>query len=172
MTPPDNGEMIATPVASPAGGEERGAVRRRASIGALLLVCFGVVLGATIFRSGIAHATGSAQRPTVAKADGKPEKSKSSTPNSRILVLEYDNGADDEKIAPIRANLITVQGDIFGSSVWLNIKGDGQEIMFFELQPSERVVLPLPKSVKIDEVDLSTCFGSIQCFAQVNIIGS
>ena len=44
--------------------------------------------------------------------------------------------------------------------------------MYFYLQPSERVVLPLPKSVKIDEVNLEVCFGSSQCFAQVNLIGS
>jgi len=163
--------MIATPVAS-RQVERREISERRVSIGALLLVCFGVIFGATIFRSGIAHATGSAQRPTVAKADGRPMKSKSSTSNSRVLVLEYDNGADDEKIAPIRANLITVQGDTFGRTVWLNLNSEGHEIMFFELQPSERVVLPPPKPVNIDEVNLSVCFGSIQCFAQVNIIGS
>jgi hypothetical protein len=40
-------------------------MKRQAGIGALLLVCVGVVLGATVFRSDIAQATGLAQSVTV-----------------------------------------------------------------------------------------------------------
>jgi len=40
-------------------------MRKQAGIGALLLICVGVVLGATVFRSDIAQATGLAQLVTV-----------------------------------------------------------------------------------------------------------
>jgi len=40
-------------------------MRRRALIGALLLIGVGVVLGATVFRTDIAQATGLAQSVTV-----------------------------------------------------------------------------------------------------------
>jgi hypothetical protein len=40
-------------------------MRRQAGIGALLLICVGIVLGATVFRSDIAQATGLAQSVTV-----------------------------------------------------------------------------------------------------------
>jgi hypothetical protein len=40
-------------------------MRRQAGIGAVLLVCVGVVLGATVFRSDIAQATGLSQSVTV-----------------------------------------------------------------------------------------------------------
>jgi hypothetical protein len=40
-------------------------MRRQAGIGALLLVCVGVVLGATVFRSNIAQATGLKQSQSV-----------------------------------------------------------------------------------------------------------
>jgi hypothetical protein len=40
-------------------------LKRQAGIGALLLVCVGVILGATVFRSDIAQATGLAQSVTV-----------------------------------------------------------------------------------------------------------
>ena len=104
-----------------------------------------------------------------ATSDGQPVKSKSSTPNSRVLTLEYSNGADDEHFAPIRANLITLQGDTFGHTDWVYLSSEGQLVMFFDLEPSERVVLPLPKAVKID---LQNCFGSTTCFANLNLIGS
>jgi hypothetical protein len=48
----------------------------------------------------------------------------------------------------------------------------GQVVMYVCLQPSERVVLPPSKPVKVDEVNPETCFGSSQCFAQVNLIAS
>jgi hypothetical protein len=145
-------------------------MRRQAVIGALVLVCVGVALGTTLLRSDIANATGLA--PTVATTDGKPVKSKSSGPNSRSLTLEYFNGGDDEKFTSIKASALTIQGDTFGSTTWLYLLSDGQLVSYFYLQPSERVVLSLPKPIKIDEVNLANCFGSIQCFAQVNLIGS
>jgi len=40
-------------------------MRRQASIGALLLVCVGIVLGATVFRADIAQATGLKQSQSV-----------------------------------------------------------------------------------------------------------
>jgi len=147
-------------------------MRRLSAIGALLLICVGVALATTLFRSGKAHATGPVQSAPVPTADGKPVKSKSSTSNSRSLTLEYFNGSDDEKFTEIRANAITVQGDTFGHVIWLFLFDQGQLVMYFYLQPSERVVLPLPKAVKFDEVNLENCFGSTQCFAQVNLIGS
>jgi hypothetical protein len=146
-------------------------MRRKEILGALLVIVLGVALGATLFRSEIASATGLTQRVRAAGSDGKPVKSRSSTPNSRTLTLEYFNGQDDEKFTSIKANLITVQGDTFGSTTWLFLLSQDQVVMYFYLQPSERVVLPLPKPVKIDEVNLTNCFGSIQCFAQVNLIG-
>jgi hypothetical protein len=99
-------------------------------------------------------------------------KSKSSTPNSRVLTLEYLNGADDEKFTPIRASAMTIQGDTFGSVAWVYLYSEGQLVMFFDLQPSERVVLPLPKPIKIDEINFSNCFGSTECFVNVNLLGS
>ena len=148
-------------------------MRKRAMLGALLLIGIGVGFGATVFRSNIARATGTrAQRPAVANTGGRPVKSNVKTANSRVLVLEYLNGADDEHFEPIKANLITVQGDTFGSEVWEYLYSDGQLVMFFELQPSERVVMPLAKAVRIDEVLLQNCFGSTQCFSQVNLVGS
>jgi len=147
-------------------------MRRKAVLGALLLIVIGV-LGATLFRSNIASATGLTHGVAAASSDGTPIKSKSSTPNSRVLTLEYFNGPDDEHFAPIRANLITLQGDTFGSNVaWVYLYSASQLVMFFILQPSERVVLPLPKAVKIDEIDFSACYGSIQCFVNANLIGS
>jgi hypothetical protein len=98
-------------------------------------------------------------------------KGTSRGPNSRTLTLEYFNGGDDEKFEPIRASELTVQGDTFGSRVDVYFFSEGQLVMYFYLQPSERVVLPMPKAVKIDEVNLANCFGSSQCFAQVNLIG-
>ena len=145
-------------------------MRRQAVIGALVLACVGVALGATLSRSDIAHATG--LDPTVANSDGKPVRSKSSGPNSRSLTLEYFNGADDEKFTPIKASALTIQGDTFGSTTWLYLLSNGRLVSYFYLQPSERVVLSLPKPIKVDEVNLTNCFGSIQCFAQVNLIGS
>jgi hypothetical protein len=162
--------MIAASVTR-AGGEER-QMRRHAVLGALLLIALGVMLGATLFRSEIAHATGLTQGVKAASSDGQPVKSRSSGPNSRSLTLEYLNGADDEKFASIRANLMTIQGDTFGRTTWIYLFSEGQLVMYFFLEPSERIVLPLSKSVKVDEVDLEACFGSTQCFAQVNLIGS
>src|SRR5262249_26189118 len=57
-------------------GRQRGdwAMKRQAGIGALLLVCVGVVLGATVFRSDIAQATGLKQSQSVIvdNGPGKP----------------------------------------------------------------------------------------------------
>jgi hypothetical protein len=47
-------------------------MRRRASISALLLIGVGVVLGATVFRTDIAQATGLAQSVTVNNTAGNP----------------------------------------------------------------------------------------------------
>lgn len=141
----------------------------RTVIGALALAGVGVVLGATLFRSDVAKATGIAQRGTVAASDGQPVKGRSSSPGTRSLTLEYFNGADDEKFTPIRASLMTIQGDTFGHVTWVYLLSEGTVVMYFYLQPSERVVLPLPKPLKVDEVELGQCFGSSQCFAQVNI---
>ena len=47
-------------------------MRRRVLIGALLLVGVGVVLGATVFRTDIAQATGLAQSVTVANTPSNP----------------------------------------------------------------------------------------------------
>jgi hypothetical protein len=47
-------------------------MRKQAGIGALLLVCVGVVLGATVFRSDIAQATGLAQSITVNNTAANP----------------------------------------------------------------------------------------------------
>ena len=147
-------------------------MRRKSILVALVLIVLGAVSAATLFRSDIARATGLNQGVTAASPDGKPVKSKSSTPNSRVLTLEYLDGGDDEPFAPIRANLITLQGDTFGSTTWVNLYSDHQLVMFFDLQPSERVVLPLSKAVKVDEIYLTNCFGSSQCFVNANLIGS
>ena len=47
-------------------------MRRRTTIGALLLIGVGVVLGATVFRTDIAQATGLAQSVTVSNTAGNP----------------------------------------------------------------------------------------------------
>jgi hypothetical protein len=47
-------------------------MRRMSVIGALLLVCVGVVLGTTIFRDDIAQATGLAQSVTIANTPSNP----------------------------------------------------------------------------------------------------
>jgi hypothetical protein len=47
-------------------------MKRHAGIGALLLVCVGVVLGATVFRSDIAQATGLSQSVTVENTAANP----------------------------------------------------------------------------------------------------
>ena len=47
-------------------------MRKQAGIGALLLICVGVVLGATVFRTDIAQATGLAQSVTVNNTTGNP----------------------------------------------------------------------------------------------------
>ena len=47
-------------------------MKRQAGISALLLVCVGVVLGATVFRSNIAQATGLAQSVTVNNTSANP----------------------------------------------------------------------------------------------------
>jgi hypothetical protein len=140
-------------------------MKRNAAVVALGLVCVGLAVATLVFRSGNAGATQGARR------DARPARSKSSTPDSRLLTLEYLNGADDEKFAPIKASEMTVQGDTFGSTVWVYFLSQGHTVMYFYLQPSERVVLPLSKPVTIDEVNLESCFGSIECFAQVNLLG-
>jgi hypothetical protein len=47
-------------------------VRRRATIGALLLIVVGIALGATVFRTDIAQATGLAQAVTVDNTSANP----------------------------------------------------------------------------------------------------
>ena len=47
-------------------------MRRHGAIGALLLICVGVVLGVTVFRTDIAQATGLAQSVTVNNTAGNP----------------------------------------------------------------------------------------------------
>lgn len=147
-------------------------MRRHAVIGVLLIVCVGVALAAGLFRSGRAHAIGPPAGVAVAGSDGRPVKSSSKSENSRSLTLEYFNGADDQKFDPIKASALTIQGDTFGHVTWVYLLSEGRIVSYFYLQPSERVVLTLPKALKIDEVNLEACFGSTQCFAQVNLIGS
>jgi hypothetical protein len=81
--------MIATPGTNKAGGEEQ-AMKRQAGIGALLLVCVGIVLGATVFRSDIAQATGLAQSVTVnnTAAQAVPVREQSTDANGNIKVHE------------------------------------------------------------------------------------
>jgi hypothetical protein len=67
-----------------AGGEEQ-AMRRRAIIGALLLATVGVVLGATVFRTGIAQATGRSKSVTQAGVTGGSNAFALACPNTNNL---------------------------------------------------------------------------------------
>jgi hypothetical protein len=87
-------------------------------------------------------------------------------------VLEYFNTGESRTFSSIRASLIDIQGDTFGSRVDVFLKSGGNIVLSLSLQPSERVVLPLPQLLTVDEIDLSSCFGSIQCFTTYNIVGS
>jgi len=65
-------------------------MRREATFGALLLIAVGIVLGATVFRSDIAQATGLAQSVTVANtaAQAVPVREQNLDGNGNIKVHE------------------------------------------------------------------------------------
>jgi hypothetical protein len=60
-------------------------MRRRAIIGALLLATVGVVLGATVFRTGIAQATGRSKSVTQAGVTGGSNAFALACPNTNNL---------------------------------------------------------------------------------------
>ena len=138
----------------------------RPVLSVLALVCAGLVLGAVVFRSAIAPAT-AASNAVPAKADA----AKGTVKISKMLTLEYLNGSDDQTFTAMKASLITIRGDL-SHTEWLYLKSKGQFVMFFALSPNEQIVLPLSSTLAVDEVVLSSCFGSIQCFANVNILGT
>ena len=65
-------------------------MQRKATISALLLVCVGVVLGATVFRTDIAQATGLAQSVTVnnTPAEAVPVREQNLDGNGNVKVHE------------------------------------------------------------------------------------
>src|SRR5262245_53140266 len=90
-------------------------MKRQAGVGALLLVCVGVVLGATVFRSDIAQATGLAQGVTVVN-----------TPQQAVPVREQGtanvnvtNTLDVRDVAQEPASKVTLvpEGDSFPTPI-------------------------------------------------------
>ncbi len=69
-------------------------MRRRAIIGALLPIGVGVVLGATVFRTDIAQATGLAQAVTVdnTAANPVPVKEQNTDPNAAGAIKVHEQG--------------------------------------------------------------------------------
>jgi hypothetical protein len=72
-------------------------MKRQAGIGAMLLVCVGVFLGATVFRSDIAQATGLAQSVTVnnTPAEAVPVREQNLDANGNVRVHEQGVVRDD-----------------------------------------------------------------------------
>jgi hypothetical protein len=79
-------------------------MRRQAALGALVLVGVGVVLGATVFRSDIAQATGLAQAVTVANtaAQAVPVREQNLDANGNIKVHEQGTAKVSDSDSPGR----------------------------------------------------------------------
>jgi hypothetical protein len=79
-------------------------VRRRAIIGALLLIGVGVIVGATVFRTDIAQATGLAQSVTVdnTSANPVPVREQNLDGNGNVKVREQGTVRVDAASTPAR----------------------------------------------------------------------
>jgi hypothetical protein len=172
-------------------------MRQRASIGALLLVGVGVVLGATVFRSDIAQATGLAQSVTVnnTPAQAVPVREQN-LDASNIRVHEEGTaqvqpaaanasdwfgqnkpGLGDEHIfsaGPILASLITI--DLDSQVVDVNFRdGETKVVLDFPgplsvFGQGAHYVLPLTQPLQIDRWAV-VCGTQAGCGLTVNVVG-
>jgi hypothetical protein len=88
-------------------------MRRRGTIGALLLVSVGIVLGTTVFRSEIAQATGLAQSVTVANTP-LPVREQNVDTNGNIKVHEQGTAnvnVTNSSLTVAPPNTVTSGGD-------------------------------------------------------------
>ena len=148
-------------------------MRRQAIIGALLLIGVGVVLGTTVFRADIAQATGLGQSVTVVNSRANPVTVASSGAKAhKFVTLEYLNGVVDQTFPAIRASLITFYSDLTSTgTARVDFLSKGVLTMSYLVQIGDRVVLPLPAALSVDEISVSNCLGGLHCLVEVNMIG-
>ena len=117
-------------------------MRRKSLIGALLLVSIGVILGATVFRTDIAQATGLAQGVTV-----------TNTPAQAVPVREQ--ALDGQNIRVHEEGTANVN---VSNSLTVNEAGtpvQAQQTFFFAGDPSEDATYTVPNGKRL-RIDLIT----------------
>lgn len=163
-------------------------MKRQAGIGALLLVCLGIVLGATVFRTDIAQATGldkAAQNVIVKNtpAEAVPVREqgtvKVTTDAASAFTSQFvsadPNDSATQTISPtIDASIVTIQMD---GNVYNGIlRYQNGDVFVFDGPANDNIpgpstfTLPLPQPVPIDEIKV-TC-ASAACSERVNIVGT
>jgi hypothetical protein len=173
-------------------------MKQRAGIGALLLVCVGVVLGATVFRSDIAQATGLAQSVVVSNTasqavpvreqnldggnikvheQGTANVAVKSTPAAtRFFRQSYIISAGELRSWDFDAlNAATVIASVQTGTVSFRVfrpESDpsdfGQPIILSVVGPST-VTIPLNETIALDGADANCLAGT--CYFTFSIIG-
>jgi hypothetical protein len=156
-------------------------MRKRAIIGALLLVGVGVFLGGTVLRDQVASARTLAQDVFVNNTAANPvpvqeQGTVSVAPQVATRVGRCSAFEDELKVCtfdpPIQASLITIRplSETIGVRNVIFRTAGGEELNFFSLEPLENVVLPLPQPLIIQSVKLFSLHPDID--AEVNVVGS
>jgi hypothetical protein len=153
-------------------------MRQRALIGALSLVLIGVILGATVFRSDIAQATGLAQSVTVDNTAANPvpvqEQGTLATRHERCAQLVISRELICSFSDPVRASLVTIKlmssiSDASSVTFWKGGPHSSEVVLdFFPVLGGERIILPLTQPILIGGVSI----GCSPCSAEVNVNGS
>jgi hypothetical protein len=159
-------------------------VRKRTFIGALLLCAVSALLGGTVLRDQVASARSAAQsvlvsnppsQPVPVQEQGTVTAAPGPASQHRRVLVEYfqSSGCNGCVVSfqPIKASMILLEGDLSNEAI-VELSGGGKILFGLHLDPNEHLVIPLSQSVTVDKLEITHCFGSIQCFAEVTVAGS
>jgi len=124
-------------------------MRRQATLGALLLVTLGIVLGATVFRSDIAQATGLAQSVTVNNTASNPVPVREqgtanvNVTNSSLTVSEAPViGGGGAQVDFADTDATVVNPPVTASALTVVFRGGVGGVLIFSYQGNEVLRVP------------------------------
>jgi hypothetical protein len=153
-------------------------MRQRAIIGALLLVGVGVALGATVFRTDIAQATGLAQSVTVDNTAANPVPVREQVPMAQDSFFASGGGGGSCVFDDLNVSSVIISSTRDAPvEVTLGFANESCEIPFVIGNPRIRITLPgnesvalsLPERLRVNAV-VSSCPGD-PCAFSVSALG-
>ena len=171
-------------------------MRRQALIAALLIVGVAVVLGATVFRTDIAQATGLASAVTVNNTASNPvpvreqnldggnikvHEQGTATVATAVATRHFVDNYDvpgttqgDSPFPEMKVSLIAIH--VVDGPITFSFQHSGTTILEFnDIASGSDIVLPLPQPVALtDTINFCNAPGGLsgRCHAKINFIGS